>query len=119
MKYLDEKYKRKQLPRGNSEKVHAKSIEASVNDAVSIKNDETQYLRKIHPLSLESEAKVHTKSIEASVIDAVSKRIYDIGTRANSPKVHAKSIESSVNDAVSKEKLASGDAGLGKGKRKT
>ena len=78
------------MPRGNSEKVHTKSIEASVNDAVSIKNDETQYLRKIHPLSLESEAKVHTKSIEASVIDAVSK-----------------------------EKLASGDAGLGKGKRKT
>ena len=35
MKYLDEKYKRKQLPRGNSEKVHTKSIESSVNDAVS------------------------------------------------------------------------------------
>jgi len=39
--------------------------------------------------------------------------------RSESEKVHAKSIESSVIDAVSKEKLASGDAGLGKGKRKT
>ena len=135
MKYLDPKYKQKYSPRSESEKVHTKSIESSVNDAISRKREVKQelggtidyrsimkyldekYKRKQLPRG--NSEKVHAKTIERSVNDAVSKRIYDIGTRANSPKVHTKSIEASVIDAVSKEKLASGDAGLGKGKRKT
>ena len=64
-------------------------------------------MRKIHPLSLESEAKVHAKTIERSVNDAVSKietvedykRKYNL-SQERSEKVHAKSIETKLTEEL-------------------